>query len=166
VQDPQAGIEEKVSVVWLHEYKMTGHIGFVKTPLGKFLVEKMAYYGYLMVTSPSGQMLANAAKWSQMASADVELGLHDREEATVLLVQETGWKKVTVDEARRLIREATPVVVAYQDDERPAVSQPDTLRKGMGPARPDSEAVARTFARVLRPGTLVFILSRRENSSP
>jgi len=22
VQDPQAGIEEKVSVVWLHEYKM------------------------------------------------------------------------------------------------------------------------------------------------
>ena len=78
VQDPQAGIEEKVSVVWLHEYKMTGHIEFVKTPLGKFLVEKMAYYGYLVVTSPSGQMLANAAKWSQMASADVELGLHDR----------------------------------------------------------------------------------------
>jgi len=65
-------------VVWLHEYKMTGHIEFVKTPLGKFLVEKMAYYGYLVVTSPSGQMLANAAKWSQMASADVELGLHDR----------------------------------------------------------------------------------------
>jgi hypothetical protein len=87
-------------------------------------------------------------------------------EATLLLVQETGWKKVSVDEARRLIREATPVVVAYQDDERPAVSQPDTLRKGMGPARPDSEAVARTLARVLRPGTLVFILSRRENSSP
>src|SRR5262245_16541050 len=32
VQDPQAGIEEKVSVAWFHEYKMTGHLYFVKTP--------------------------------------------------------------------------------------------------------------------------------------
>jgi len=32
----------------------------------------------LVVNSPSGQMLANAAKWSQLASADVELGLLDR----------------------------------------------------------------------------------------
>jgi hypothetical protein len=87
-------------------------------------------------------------------------------QATVLLVQETGRKKVTVDEARRLIREATPVVVAYRHDERPAVPQPDTLRQGLGPARPGSEAVARTFARALRPGTLVFVLSRRENSLP
>ena len=38
----------------------------------------MAYYEYLVVTSPSGQTLANGAKWSQLASADVELGLHDR----------------------------------------------------------------------------------------
>jgi hypothetical protein len=87
-------------------------------------------------------------------------------QGTVLLMQETGWKKVTVDEARQLIREATPVVVAYLHDECPPGNPSDTLRKGMGPARPDSEAVARTFARVLRPGTLVFVLSLRENSLP
>jgi hypothetical protein len=32
VQDPQAGIEEKVSVVCLHPYNMTGHLAVVKTP--------------------------------------------------------------------------------------------------------------------------------------
>src|SRR5215467_12951021 len=37
VQDPQAGIEEKVSVAWLHEYNMTGHLNYVKTPSENFL---------------------------------------------------------------------------------------------------------------------------------
>jgi hypothetical protein len=31
-----------------------------------------------MVVNPLGQMLANAAKWSYLARADVELGLFDR----------------------------------------------------------------------------------------
>jgi hypothetical protein len=34
VQDPQAGIDEEVSVVWLHDYNMTGHLDLVKTPFG------------------------------------------------------------------------------------------------------------------------------------
>src|SRR5262249_32086440 len=38
VQDRQAGIEEKVSVVWLHECNMTGHLDFVKTPSENFWV--------------------------------------------------------------------------------------------------------------------------------
>jgi hypothetical protein len=93
--------------------------------------------------------------------------------ATVFLIHDTGWEKITLDQARRQMQKATPVVVAYLRDEPPSRPPPDTdvyglptLRKGMGPARPDSEAVARTFARTLRPGTLVFILSLHENSVP
>ncbi len=39
------------------------------------------------------------------------------------------------------------------------------LAKEMKP-EPDSEAVLKTFTRVLRPGTLVFVLSARENVLP
>ncbi len=84
-------------------------------------------------------------------------------QAAVLLVQETGLKKITVPEARGLIRKPTPVVVAYRPDERPSPHQFHELWKDVGPPRPDGEAVGQTFARMLRPGTLVFVLSVREN---
>jgi hypothetical protein len=84
-------------------------------------------------------------------------------QATVFLVQETGLKKVAVAEARRLIREATPLVVAYRQDERPAPSPSHQLWKDVGSPMPDSDDVRHTLARVLRPGTLVFVLSAREN---
>jgi hypothetical protein len=84
-------------------------------------------------------------------------------QATVLLVQETGLKKLTVDEARGLIRESTVVVVAYRQDDRPSPHQFYRLWKEMGSPRPDSEAVWQTFSRILRPGTLVFALSARDN---
>jgi hypothetical protein len=86
-------------------------------------------------------------------------------QATVLVVQENGWKKINVEEARRLIRESTPVVVTYRDDVRPSPYQLHELWKDMGPAGPDSDAVWRTFSRTLRPGTLVFILSATENQT-
>ena len=84
--------------------------------------------------------------------------------ATVLMVQESGCKKVTLDEARRQIREPTLVAISYRHEGRPALYQSHRLWKEMGAASPDSEAVWRTFSRVLRPGTLVFILSARENA--
>lgn len=84
-------------------------------------------------------------------------------QAIVLVVQQTGWKKITVDEARRLIREPTPVVVAYRHDDRPSQHQLHRLWKELGSPAPDSEAVSRTFSRILRPGALVFILSATEN---
>lgn len=84
-------------------------------------------------------------------------------QATVLLVQETGLKKVTVDEARGLMRPSTPVVVAYRPDDQPSPHQSHELWKDMGTPMPDSEAVRQTLARLLRPGTLVFVLSAREN---
>jgi hypothetical protein len=84
-------------------------------------------------------------------------------QATVLLVQEAGLKKVTLDEARGLIRESTPVVVAYRQDERPPSSQLYQLMKEIGSPTPESDAVRQTLGRILKPGTLVFILSARAN---
>jgi len=85
-------------------------------------------------------------------------------QAIVLVVQQTGWKKITVDDARRLIHEQTPVVVAYRHDDRPSQHQLHRLWKEMGSPTPDSEAVSRTFSQILRPGTLVFVLSASENA--
>lgn len=82
--------------------------------------------------------------------------------ATVLVVQEAGLKAVTVEAARRLVRAAPPVVVTYRQDERPSPPPSHELWKDIG-SPPDSEAVRQTFARLLRPGTLVFVLSAREN---
>jgi hypothetical protein len=78
-------------------------------------------------------------------------------------VEETGLKKIPLAEARRLIRTSMPVVVAYRPDDRPLPHQLHELWKEMGPAMPDSDAVSQTFLRILRPGTLVFILSARDN---
>jgi hypothetical protein len=85
-------------------------------------------------------------------------------QAIVLVVQERGWKKITVAEARRLIHEPTPVAVAYRHDDRPSLYQSHRLWKEMGSPTPDSEAVSRTLSRILRPGTLVFVLSASENA--
>ena len=86
-------------------------------------------------------------------------------QATVFLVEEAGLKKITVDDARRRVGQPTPVVVACRDEERPAPAGMQLYRlwTDVGSPMPDSEAVLRTFSRVLRPGTLVFILSAREN---
>jgi hypothetical protein len=84
-------------------------------------------------------------------------------QATVLMVQESGCKQLTLDEARRQIREPTLVVVAYRHDGRPKRHQLHGLWTDLGPPSPDSEVVKRTFSRILRPGTLIFVLSAREN---
>jgi hypothetical protein len=88
--------------------------------------------------------------------------------ATIFLEKETGLSKITVDEARRLIRQATPVVIAYRQDERTGEgSAPGNdlyrLWTGIGPVAADSEAAVTTFSRTLRPGTLFFVLSSRAN---
>jgi hypothetical protein len=84
-------------------------------------------------------------------------------QAAVFVVREAGLKKVTVDEARRLLGETTPVVVTYRHDDRPPPQSLHELWKEMGSPQPDSEALGRTFARLLRPGSLIFVLSAREN---
>jgi hypothetical protein len=83
--------------------------------------------------------------------------------AAVFVVGEKGLKKTTVDEARRLIRKDTPIVVAYREEERPSQHQGHKLWKEVGAPVPDSDVVGQTLSRLLRPGTLVFILPARES---
>jgi hypothetical protein len=80
----------------------------------------------------------------------------------VFLQQDDSAKEVTVEQARTLIEQPTPVVIAYTSDE-PAQFQHHDLWKDMGPASPASDTAMRTFAKVLRPGTLIFVLSAQEN---
>jgi hypothetical protein len=84
-------------------------------------------------------------------------------QATVFLAQEVGLKKVTVDEARGLIRKATPVVVTYRRDRQPSPQRSSEFLQDGGPPTPDSEAAQQTLARLLRPGTLVFVLPKSES---
>jgi len=84
-------------------------------------------------------------------------------QATVYVAQETGLKKITVDEARGRIRSSTPVVVAYRPNDRTSPPQFHELWTDLGSPMPDSDAVWQTYARLLRPGTVIFVLSAREN---
>lgn len=56
-------------------------------------------------------------------------------QATVLLVQGSGLKTITLHEARGLIRQSTPVVVTYRPDERTSSEQAHGLWKGDGQVR-------------------------------
>jgi hypothetical protein len=80
------------------------------------------------------------------------------QKAMVLLLEEKGSKKITLDEARRRLRESSPVVLAHRPEERRPLPSPGGLWDDVGPVMPDSEAAGRMFARLLRPGTLVFVL--------
>jgi hypothetical protein len=84
--------------------------------------------------------------------------------ATVFVVQKTGCKNVSLDEARGLLRESIPVVIAYcREDRRP--SDPSSqLAKKVGRPAPTGQAARRMFSRILQPGTLVFVLSAKENA--
>lgn len=84
-------------------------------------------------------------------------------QGAVFLVQETGVRAVGLDDARGLMRKSTPVVVAFRPDDRPPPQQFHELWKDTGPSPPESAAVQRTIARLVRPGTLIFVLSAREN---
>jgi hypothetical protein len=84
-------------------------------------------------------------------------------DALVFLAQEKGLKKITLAEARGLIRKSTPVVVTYREVQRPSSPPPERPWKEMGLPTPDSPAALRIIERIVRPGTLVFVLASRQS---
>jgi hypothetical protein len=138
--------------------------GVVKNPLANVTVELVEATGI----SAAGDLLVTeftvlragriGAPYFQPENRSLKT-----KKAIVLMMQEAGWKRMTVDEARGLVRKSTPVVVTYSHDDRPSPNQFHQLWKDMGAPRPDSDAVWQTLLRILRPGSLVFILSASEN---
>lgn len=83
--------------------------------------------------------------------------------ATILLVQAAELEEISLDRARELLQKPVPVAVAYRRDLRPPPRQIFALRTDTGAAAADSMPVRRTLVRILQPGTLVFVLSAKEN---
>ncbi len=118
--------------------------------------------GDVLVTKVSA-LRANRDRETFFESSEQKL---KTQQAAVFLADGSGLKKTTIDDARRLIHEPTPVVMAYRN-EKHGETQGDGLYrlwKDDGSADAASDAVLRTMSRVLRPGTLVFVLSAQENA--
>jgi hypothetical protein len=80
-------------------------------------------------------------------------------QAVVGVVQKSGLRKITVDDARKRIQEPTVVVILYKRDDLSFPKQTHELWKESAAPNVDSEAVWRTLSQTLRPGTLVFLLA-------
>ena len=98
------------------------------------------------------------ARYFRPAKGSVKTG-----QATVFQVGEVGLRKITIDKARELIDAPTLVVLAVRPEPRASPVPRHGLRKNLGPPPPDGVAVTRTLGKMLRPGTLVFVLSQSEN---
>jgi hypothetical protein len=77
--------------------------------------------------------------------------------ANIYQVEENGAKEITVEEVGRLLGNPTPVVVASRGA-RKAKPRGWDLSNRLGKLHADSEAGLKTLTRLLRPGTLVFVL--------
>jgi hypothetical protein len=122
------------------------------------LAEGIDSTGALLVTK-FGRLLVGQ---SAQTSYEPQKRSMKLQQATILSIQETGLRKVSIDEARVLARRPTPVVLAYREDDQPALGAAHHLWKDVGNPQPGDEAVGQTLSRILRPGTLVFILPARD----
>jgi hypothetical protein len=137
----------------------------VQDPVGNAQVEVVAAKGI----DEAGNLLVTEFTVLRGRRADAtyyrpEARVLKTKQSTILLIQEADWKEITIAEARARIREATPVAVIYRDQDQPSLRQTHALWQEAGPPVPDSIAVGRTLSKILRPGTLVFVLSARENA--
>lgn len=76
----------------------------------------------------------------------------------VFLVENTEMKKLSIDVARKQLKPATVVGVAFQVQRGPMAVPGIAEEVRLGPPRPEGEAGLKTIAKALRPGTFVFIL--------
>lgn len=85
-------------------------------------------------------------------------------EGTAFLVQKDGLKKISLTEARALLRRPRLVAITCrQDSPQPPDLSGSELFKDIGPIQPDSDAGLKSLARLLQPGLLVFVLSEFQN---
>jgi hypothetical protein len=82
--------------------------------------------------------------------------------ATIFIVDDATTRRLTLDEARPILKPETMIALAFRSADRIAFDPPSSLVREIGPPPPDAEAAAQTFARTLRPGTLLFVLPAEE----
>jgi hypothetical protein len=156
---------EKLTLVEQGGFSVTlNRVRVARAPLANVQVEFFATRGI----DDAGDLLVTGFRELQAGRAATRYFQPENrtlktKKATVLWVQESGCKKVTVDEARLLISELSTVAVAYRDEDRTLPRQSHKLWKDTGSPLSDHEAVWQSYSRNLRPGTLVFVLSSREN---
>jgi hypothetical protein len=172
---PTAEAGAKAADIRVYAYKLNGDaleltdgskrtIAFSQVrwnPLADVKVEFLAALG----TNDVGELLVTDYEVHRAGrSAAPGLALARRpqglKQAAIFLVQESGLKKTGVEEVGRLIHGPTPVVLAYRADDRTSAPLPARWQAT------DSEAVARTIAAVLRPGTLVFVVPESARPVP
>lgn len=88
------------------------------------------------------------------------------DESTIGVIEESGWRKITLEQARAMIRAAPPVAVLHKTLNSPPIRQVHKLWKMKGPPPTDSDAVWTTLSRSLRPGTIVFIMQPEQVPLP
>jgi hypothetical protein len=121
--------------------------------------ERINEAGELLVTEYTQFLVGQAAKpYFQASKRALKTS-----KATILLIEGTGYKKVDIAQARKLLRSPMPVAVLYRHEDRPGAQAWTALQKYAGSPTPDNEVVWETLARTLRAGTLVFVLSAKDN---
>jgi hypothetical protein len=156
-------------------YKLTGdhltlidsnkrHIEFSKDRVNPMAGVKVEFLAAVEIDKAGDLLVTDFEVHRAGQSKEPGLALGRRplstKQAVMLLIQEGGLKKVSLDEVRRIIRSPTPIVVAYRPDDRPSLP----LSRQWQPA--DSEAVGRTVCRVLRPGTLLIVVPQAAKVAP
>jgi hypothetical protein len=128
-------------------------------PLANVKIEFLAAVGM----NDAGDVLVTDFEVHRARSGEISPALARRplgtKHAAIFLTQESGLKKADIDRIRRLIRGPTSVVVVYRPDDR-------SLSVRARWQETDSDAVVRTISRVLRPGTLVFVVPESARVAP
>lgn len=80
------------------------------------------------------------------------------DESAIFVTGEDTMRKISIDDARKLLKPSTPVAIAYRSTDSQVPKITIGLREFQGIPQPDSDAGLGTLTRMLRPGTLVFIV--------
>lgn len=87
-------------------------------------------------------------------------------DATVMRVDQDRLSTITVNEARQAIPEGAPVVVIFRPVANVSTPYDPSLLESSGLPAPTGASAMQTLARILRPGTLVFVVPNEEQLIP
>jgi hypothetical protein len=126
-----------------------------KVRLDILIAEGINEEGHLLTTEQSAVKVARSSSIRYQASTVAR----KIDPAGIFVTEDSGMKKISLNEARKLLKPSTPIAMAYRETDEQMLKWDIGLRHFQGSAKPESEAGLRTLARSLRLGTLVFVVS-------